>query len=681
MESDDPIRDSHSSFFSKIGLVTDTLRTSDADDLPAEVARSEDGLFNSYLRVFLQSLRAKLIVPYVMLTLLTALVGIYVITRLVTSTVRERFVNQLYESSRVAADSTIRRERANLSALRLMVFSEGVAEALVSRDTEALTNLLWPLALNEGVEAVIVLDETGYEVLGLIGIPNSADFEITGRSDFSGLEIVSQVLNGEMDDTGDKFVEVIPTSAGTFIATSAPVRNPAGDLVGVMLIGTRVGTFAAELKAQSLADVVLLDREGSLLGTTLVEPEAGYGILELSGEKAGNLSSPMIREVRLYDRNFQIVFAPWLLRREVHGVLGTVLPSNFIVATEATSRNAFSVIFSAGTVAVIFLGYILAQSIARPILRLRSIAQAVASGDLAQASGLRRSDEIGDLAEAFDIMTARLQERTAEAERLYAEAVDRNIQLGEMYERLQTAQQQLIQSEKLAAVGQLAAGIVHDVKNPLAVIKGMAEELSIDLADPTDVKSGLGVIRDSATRANHILTDLLTFARQSPPAMEMRDLRETVEGSLRLTDYLLRQGKVKVVKQLPETAVFVSHDAQQIEQVLVNLIQNAVQAMPDGGELIVSLDGSADSALISFQDTGVGIATRDLPKIFDPFFTTKPRGEGTGMGLSVSYGIVKSHGGVIEVESKLGEGSVFKIQLPKEHKAEELSTVDAEVAA
>ncbi len=381
---------------------------------------------------------------------------------------------------------------------------------------------------------------------------------------------------------------------------------------------------------------------------------------------SGTVSTSQIKEINLFGREYQVVYAPWVVRGESLGSIAAILPSNFVVSTEATSRNQFSLIFAAATLAVIVLGYVLAQSIAGPILRLRTMAQAVASGDLDQKSGLNRTDEIGDLAQAFDVMTARLQARTNEANRLYEETVERNRQLAEMYERLQAAQQQLIQSEKLAAVGQLAAGIVHDVKNPLGVIKGMAEELMEDAADDPDFRQGLTVIRDNANRANLIVTDLLKFARQSTPTMQKRDLRETLEGCLRLTDYLIRKGRVKVKTDLPSDPVWATYDPQQIEQVVINLIQNAVQAMPEGGQLETRMVDQGEQVLLEISDTGKGIQPENLSRIFEPFFTTKPEGQGTGMGLAVTYGIVSRHGGQIDVQSQIDEGTTFSIILPKE---------------
>jgi signal transduction histidine kinase len=612
----------------------------------------------------LRNLRGQLIIPYVLLTLITAMLGTYIVTRLVTSSVRERFVNQMYEASRVAADGVVRRERSQLRILRLVTFTSGMPEALLQGEANPLLALMQPVALNEGAEAVIAVNRQGREIAGLIRPPDESTYRLTTGSDFSGVPSVMQVLTGTADARGDKYVGLIETSFGAYFFTAAPVYNGDGDLAGAVLVGSRLDQLVKDLKTESLADITLQDSDGQLLATTIAEPDEGYEGILLDPAQASSLSTTILSEFELSGRVYQVAYGPWYVRDQVLGTLGVILPSNFLVTTESTSRTVFSSIFALGTAAIMLLGFWLAQNIARPILRLRSMAQAVASGDLKQESGLERPDEIGDLAKAFDTMTERLQTRTAEAERLYTEAIERNRQLAEMYERLQAAQRQLVQSEKLAAVGQLAAGIVHDVKNPLGVIKGLAEELLEDPLEGAGAIEAYRQIRDNAARANSIVTDLLVFARQSTTAMSRRDLRETIEGSLRLTDYLLRKGKVQVEKKLPASGVYATYDPQQIQQVLINLIQNAVQAMPDGGNLRVSMRVEDSMAVVALQDTGTGIDPQVLPRIFDPFFTTKPEGQGTGMGLAVSYGILTRHGGSIEVASQVGHGSTFTLRIP-----------------
>jgi CheY-like chemotaxis protein len=229
---------------------------------------------------------------------------------------------------------------------------------------------------------------------------------------------------------------------------------------------------------------------------------------------------------------------------------------------------------------------------------------------LNQETQLDRPDEIGELAEAFDTMTQHLRERTDEAARLYAETVQRNTELAEINVRLQNTQQQLVQSEKLAAVGQLTAGIVHDVKNPLTVIKGMAETLQDEPSLQPYAGQELALIRESATKANQIVSDLLTFSRQSTPEMQQQDLKATVEAALRITTYLTRLAQVKVITALPDRSVYIIYDAQQIEQVLINLIQNAIQSMPHGGTLYIELSQTDDTVALAVQDTGTGISQK-----------------------------------------------------------------------
>ncbi len=611
------------------------------------------------------SLRTKLVVPYALLTLLVAMVGVFVITRLVSGSFEERFGNQLVEASRVTADGVVRQEKKHLENLRLLTFMEGVSAAIENRDSEGVQATFEGIAINNSIDMIAALDTRGKGIITLTYDPDSGATEFFIGDDYSSFEPVQSILSGQIDEVGDKFAGILDTQMGLFIITSAPVRDADEELVGVLLIGTKIVTLLDDLKLQALADILILNPEGSLISTTLVEPEGGYETLEIEGEsfRGAGLTS-FNRELELYGREYEILYTPLIIRDAEAGFIGVVSSSEYIATTLTTNRNTFSAVFTLGTGAVILLGYLLAQHIARPILQLRSMSQAVAGGDLNRSSGFERTDEIGELANAFDIMTLRLRERTEEAARLYKEAVKRATELEEMNTRLQATQAQLVQSEKLASVGQLTAGIVHDVKNPLAVIKGIAEELAEESGGDEFTVDGLETIRDSASKANTIVTDLLKFARQSTPETQTRDMRSTLESVFRLTEYLIRKGNVTLVPDLPLTAVMAMYDAQQIEQVLINLVTNAVQAMPEGGTLDVSLKETEDNLVITMRDSGEGIPEENIGRIFDPFFTTKPEGEGTGLGLSVSYGIISRHRGLIEVESEVGIGTTFIISLP-----------------
>jgi signal transduction histidine kinase len=611
-------------------------------------------------------LKTKLIVPYLILTLLTAMVGTFVVTRLVASSVTERFYNQLYEAGRVTADGIVRKEEDHLANLRLMVFSDGVADAFSTRDAESLQEILWPLMLNNEVEAVTAVDLQGRELITLSLNSDQDQYSVFKGTDFSEVGIVKRILVEETDELGDKYVGWIETQFGPYFYTSAPVRDESSELVGVLLVGTQVDTFLAELKTQSLSDIIILGDDGALVASTFSQDEEIRDSLELTESEIPALDESFNTtfNTKDTDRSYQTLYTPIIVRQMRMGTLGIALPSNYVVSAEATSRNTFSLIFSIATVSVILLGYVLSQSIAKPIVKLKNISQAVAHGDLNQRSDLKRSDEIGDLAVGFDLMTSRLKKRTAQAARLYQETLQRNEELSRANARLQETQQQLIQSEKLAAVGELTAGIVHDVKNPLAVIKGLTEELMDEHEFDPDTDKQLSTIRESAARASQIVSDLLKFARQSTPEMREQDINDTIKAVVRLTDFLARKAKVEVQLELLPDPVRVVYDGKQIEQVLINLVRNSIQAMPNGGLIHITSKWIGSWAEIQVKDTGTGIPEKNLGRIFDPFFTTKPEGEGTGLGLSVSYGIISKHNGQIEVASKVGKGTVFTIRLP-----------------
>jgi PAS domain S-box-containing protein len=242
---------------------------------------------------------------------------------------------------------------------------------------------------------------------------------------------------------------------------------------------------------------------------------------------------------------------------------------------------------------------------------------------------------------------------------------------------LQRTQAQLIRSAKLAAIGELAAGVAHEINNPLTSIMGFTRLLLQKMDDDDPMKEDLQIVDREAARTKAIVRGLLDFARQREPRLESADVNEIVRTTMTLVHHQAKGTGVIIRESFDETLPLVSLDANQIEQVFLNIVTNAIQAMPEGGELKVltayrphAVDGT-DCVAVEFHDTGTGIAEENLPRIFDPFFTTKEVGQGTGLGLSISYGIVESHGGWIEVETEMGQGSTFKVMLPvaKGHQA------------
>jgi two-component system, NtrC family, sensor kinase len=615
----------------------------------------------------LSGLQIRLIVPYVFLTLALAAVGIFIITRLVVYKETDAFSNRILEASRVTSDSIVRQERTQLESLRLIAFATDMPKALQDKDLETILGIVKGITTNQQLDIVSVLDANGQEIITLGWNKESAEFQTASGGEFASLPFVNYVLNGKADNEGDKYVELIKLSQGWTMFTSAPVIDKSkGQIVGAVLVGTYVDRVLEQLTKQSTADyILLLSQNQQLIATNLLNPNEGFDELladAVQASKEPDQEKTYQYEVKINRRTYKVAYSPLIVRSKNIGMLGVVMNTDLLVSSILVSRTLFIILFTIGTMAVIIIGYFLATSMARPILKLRDLSQAVAGGDLNQNIGLQRKDEIGELATAFDTMTTNLRERTEEAARLFAETVQRNKELAEINAKLEATQLQLIQSEKLASIGQLTAGIVHDVKNPFAVIMGMAEVLSEDETMDESVRHSLRVMRESAVKGNKIVTDLLKFARQQKPEMRYADIRETVEAAVRLTAYLTR--RYNLVKELPDTALLMTFDAQQIEQVLINMIHNSLQAMPEGGMLRLALQKVGGDAHLIVQDTGGGIAPEHRRRIFDPFFTTKPEGQGTGLGLSVSYGIIKNHGGTIECQSELGIGTTFTIIIP-----------------
>ncbi len=224
-------------------------------------------------------------------------------------------------------------------------------------------------------------------------------------------------------------------------------------------------------------------------------------------------------------------------------------------------------------------------------------------------------------------------------------------------------QAQLVQSEKLASIGELTAGLTHEINNPIGIILGFSQLLAQQEADER-LKGYAELIARESVRVKRIVDSLLGFTRHSSLDLRRVDLRDIVEKVISLMEYQLARDEIRVSRTTPGSPVWVMADANQMLQVLMNLIQNARQAMPNGGALTLQTASDAECGVVTVTDTGIGIPEADLGRVFDPFFTTKPIGQGTGLGLSVSYGIVTRHGGDIRVASPPGSGASFVVRLP-----------------
>jgi signal transduction histidine kinase len=319
----------------------------------------------------------------------------------------------------------------------------------------------------------------------------------------------------------------------------------------------------------------------------------------------------------------------------------------FLLATLSwrdPERHIVLLVAGAGAVAICgALLVVLTYTVQRPMVELQQKIAELGAGNLdVTVSFARRNDEIGDLGSNFNHMVRQLRESRAEIERLH--------------------RTQMSRAEHFATLGELATGLAHEIRNPLAGIAGVIEIVGRDLPASSPARPVIKDVRQEIARINRIVTDLLQTARPHPPRVSKTDLNTTVEHAVMLGRQQAITKSVEIVLKKDLTLPEVEHDSDQIHQVLLNLLLNALQAIDGQGTVTVSLRRDQNFAVIDVADTGRGIALEQLPNIFRPFFTTK--GEGTGLGLSLARRIVEDHHGTITVDSAVGKGSTFSVKLP-----------------
>jgi two-component system, NtrC family, sensor kinase len=365
-----------------------------------------------------------------------------------------------------------------------------------------------------------------------------------------------------------------------------------------------------------------------------------------------------IPESAVFDKEIALVpeQAPVERKRHINWVLKAILPIAavllnglllFVLVSLSLAEGERHVVIAIATAGALLICVavimVLAGSVRRPMLELQEKIARVRLGDMdASVSFAKRNDEIGDLGRDFNDMVAQLKSSREEIQRLH--------------------QTQMSRAEHFATLGELAAGLAHEIRNPLAGIAGVIEIVSRDLPPNSPARAVIKDAKEEAVQINRILTDLLETARPKPPQFRVSDVCATAEHAVMFARQQAITKRIMVELDVTGTIPPVDHDPNQINQVLLNLLLNAIQAMDKPGTIRVSLENDEDVVLITVADEGKGIPAENLPNIFRPFFTTK--GHGTGLGLSLARRIVEAHGGQIDVTSEVGRGSRFEIRLP-----------------
>ncbi|MBM3277417.1 MAG: HAMP domain-containing protein [Candidatus Handelsmanbacteria bacterium] len=423
------------------------------------------------------------------------------------------------------------------------------------------------------------------------------------------------------------------------------------------------GVLVADLFARKLVEAArqtslspqeqtsLLDAKGRPLSPIGEVPLRGRNLVDLRAQLLAGL--PAVIEQGEQTFSWAAVWPAGLPGAPPLWLLVDVAPGEAVFASVERFRWVFAGVVALALAAALLLSLLLARRIAGPLAQLRDGARRIAGGAFAHRLEVHTDDEIGELAEEFNHMGQALQETYRRLEERDAVKT----------EKLNQMTHQLIESKKLAAVGQLAAGVAHEINNPAGVVSMFAQQLQErpDL-DPAH-RDKLRVIERHAERIGRVTRGLLDFARAREYRRDPLDLCQTLDQALEAFAPRLKQ--VEVAKCYALCPAPVLGDGEQLQQVFGNLILNAVQAMEGKGRLWVEVVEEADQIRAAVADSGPGIPAQYLERVFEPFFTTKEVGQGTGLGLAVSYGTVKAHGGRMSAANRPQGGAVFSIFLPR----------------
>ena len=583
--------------------------------------------------------QGKLLVPVMALMGVLIIVTLWVVNNRITRQVQSEAADALTTADAVFRNSQKIREK-NLLLRYGDIPNEGRFKAVVQLgEAKTMQFRLNELLTTLGVD---LIQFTTSEGVPLAVVSRAGQFS-TGEFTSNTLDAVSRAL------VGQAVVDAIMVNDRLFDVVAIPVHD--GDSVsGALTIGTECGDVVAKEFHELTRSEVLFLARGQVTASTLRnklwhpacvqafrggDPQAGPSPIDLGGDHYLGLPG-----------RFKTLAA-----HKDFGYLVLVSYEPALEALQKTQRVLLGVGLL-GLLASILITWAVVRKLTQPLRQLRDTAEAVGRGDFSRRVAIQSNDECGDLALAFNQMTQNLAAARNELEQTVA--------------TLQTTRAQLTQSEKLSAIGEFVAGVAHELNNPLTTVIGFAELLQRAKVDERHRRQ-LEMVECEARRCGRIVKSLLSFARRHKPERKPTALNDVIHAAIEILAYQLRTSNVEIRLQLAPELPLVVADPHQIQQVIVNIVNNARQAIDElerGGWIAIRTAVAADLVRITIQDNGPGIAPENVGKIFDPFFTTKEVGRGTGLGLSLCYGIVKEHGGTISVQSTLGDGSTFSIELP-----------------
>ncbi len=452
-------------------------------------------------------------------------------------------------------------------------------------------------------------------------------------------------------------------SSGMVLKAAAPILDDNNSLIGVLYGGNLINRsveLVDKIKNTVYQDARYKDKSEGTATIFQGNLRIATNVMDRNGARAiGTQVSLEVHDQvldkgeRWIDRAF--VVNDWYIsayepirniRAEVVGILYVGMLEQRFVDMKGRTILLFLGITLAGGMVSLIIAYFLAIDLLKPIRYLVAASRELSKGNFLYRIDPVSEGELGELEKMFNFMASSLKER------------DDTLK--------EQTQRQLIQSEKLASVGRLAAGVAHQINNPLTGVLTYSRLLLREKSEDDPQREDLQVIVDETMRCREIVKGLLEFSRQAEPRKKAVDMNSIIKNALNITKNQALLDNVNVITELSDQLPQIVIDGKQIQEAFLNIILNAIDAMSEGGELCVasSMADSGQFVRIRFADTGSGVSPENLDKVFDPFFTTKDASKGTGLGLAVAYGIIEKHGGEIGMESAVGKGSTCIIDLP-----------------
>lgn len=622
------------------------------------------------------SIRLKVALPYVLLTVVVALIGVYVITRLVTNSLTERLNNQLLEAGRVVSDSFVRQESFHVDEARRIAYTAGVAEAIMNGDQNEALKLVAPIFGSSEIENLILVSAEGGEVLHLIKKNDGSFIVVEEDSGIAKTAIVQPLLASQNPTLPPKrSLGGNAVNDEIYYYTSLPISLN-GNFGGVVIVGTSIRALLPAFRNVALADIVIYGENGQAIATTLAPgDQETRDFLSISKESYQVLifSENLVTgdNFEWAKRSYMLARAPLQIGNDRIAVFGVALPLDFVMQFGADNRMTYALLFTLVMVVVILVGALIARAIIKPLYSLVQTSQAIASGDLARRTELRTNDEIGVLAATFDEMTARLQQRTRELE-------DANTVLKKMDK---------IKSNFI----QISA---HELRTPLTIVMGYSQMLEQDTRSNPELASLAHGILEGAERMTDVVESMLDVSRIDSDALTLKRIDLEIKAVIRKVqknyEKAFKERKITFKADGLDILPVISADPEMLQKVFSHLVMNAIKFTPDGGQVRVTgkyLNGNGPAQVeIEVCDTGIGIDPGMKDLIFNKFSQTgdvlmhssgktKFKGGGPGLGLAIARGIVLAHGGRIRVESpghdeKKFPGSRFIVSLPVKRETE-----------